>query len=286
MHHSECKKKSDQNHRAKYKISQGQALVEFVVAATFLLVPTVIMLPYLAKIADAQHKVHEATRYATWEKTVWRDSGDRHNIKTNAEINNEITQRVFGVADTLLHSVEDKEDKFVNNVKLDHFLYVSNNKNGSLVPILKANEDGKFNSITSDRSEAPESAKTVLDAVNDIGLEGIDTQGEHIGRVSIQIAELPYAPLKQDLANYLDNQPFITSNQEAILADAWNAKGSDDIKESIYPVVPKAYLNGAVVNKVTTIAERIGMNEFNSYEPGGIDTDRVPCQRLVNAVDC
>jgi len=49
----------------------GQALIEFTIAAAALLVPLFLMLAYVAKYHDMQSATIQAARYAAWERTVY-----------------------------------------------------------------------------------------------------------------------------------------------------------------------------------------------------------------------
>lgn len=56
----------------------GQAMTEFVIAATFVLLPLFVFVPMLAKYIDFKHAAIQAARYQAWEYTAWYDSaGDR-----------------------------------------------------------------------------------------------------------------------------------------------------------------------------------------------------------------
>ncbi len=90
-HHSSCAERQ-----------RGAAMIEFVVAAMFLLVPMVLAVQALGKFANVQHTANSAARYAAWEKTVWFEDTtsefhdhNRPNQKSAAEIRNEIMVRVL-----------------------------------------------------------------------------------------------------------------------------------------------------------------------------------------------
>ncbi len=52
------------------KHSTGQAMTEFVVAATFVLVPMLLIYPLLGKYIDMKHSTVEDLRYIALERTV------------------------------------------------------------------------------------------------------------------------------------------------------------------------------------------------------------------------
>jgi hypothetical protein len=59
--------------------SRGQALAEFLIAASFVLVPLFLGVSLLAKYIDVKHAAVQAARYEAWEYTVWfnTDSSQR-----------------------------------------------------------------------------------------------------------------------------------------------------------------------------------------------------------------
>jgi hypothetical protein len=80
----------------------GAAMVEFVVAGVFLLVPLYLVVQALGKFADVQHSTNTAARYAAWERTVWFDerssrfhAHNQPNQKTTNQIRSETMVRVF-----------------------------------------------------------------------------------------------------------------------------------------------------------------------------------------------
>lgn len=61
----------------------GQAMTEFVIAATFVLVPLFVFVPMLAKYIDFKHASIQAARYQAWEYTVWYNDLDERDITEN-----------------------------------------------------------------------------------------------------------------------------------------------------------------------------------------------------------
>lgn len=49
----------------------GQALTEFVVVGSLVLVPLFLIVPVIAKVISQKQDVELAARYAAWERTVW-----------------------------------------------------------------------------------------------------------------------------------------------------------------------------------------------------------------------
>ena len=102
------------------KQARGQATIELLVAAIFVLVPMAIGLSYIAKVGHTQHKLHEAARYASFEKAKW--SGGHYNSKANDEIAREINTRVFASGFEKIDSVKDKQSKALNTINVNPFM--------------------------------------------------------------------------------------------------------------------------------------------------------------------
>lgn len=86
------------------RVQHGQAMVEFLVAALFFLVPLFLAMSAIGKLIDVQHTANMAARYAAWERTVWYEDGgtspdfksfNNPNQKTTGEIRNEIALRLL-----------------------------------------------------------------------------------------------------------------------------------------------------------------------------------------------
>lgn len=75
-------------------LQRGNAMAETLVA--FLaLAPFIAGIPLLGKQLDIKQKTYDATRYAVWERTLWRSDGTS-NRKTEADITLEARDRTLG----------------------------------------------------------------------------------------------------------------------------------------------------------------------------------------------
>lgn len=91
------------SNKNKTLLQRGQALVEFLIAASLLLVPLFFMISYVAKYHDMQAATIQAARYAAWERTVYFGSGDWASgtaTKSDATIQNEIRSRFLSARGT------------------------------------------------------------------------------------------------------------------------------------------------------------------------------------------
>lgn len=83
---------------------QGSAMAETLIAL-LALSPFLIGIPLLGKQMDIKHKTFDATRYAVWERTVWRSDGASHR-KSDADITLEARDRVLGDPETFVIDVQ------------------------------------------------------------------------------------------------------------------------------------------------------------------------------------
>ncbi|MBT8446332.1 MAG: hypothetical protein KJO38_04230 [Gammaproteobacteria bacterium] len=60
-------------------------MTEFVISATYVLVPLFVFIPMLAKYIDIKHATIQAARYEAWEYTAWQHRPDDHDILDNYE---------------------------------------------------------------------------------------------------------------------------------------------------------------------------------------------------------
>lgn len=114
--------------RAAHPVSRqhGQAMVEFLVAALFFLLPLFLAIAVLGKFSDVQHTTQMAGRYAAWERTVWYDdTGSRFdtlngpNRKSDADIGHEIGVRLINdhsQAKTVIRNTDRNATTFANGI--------------------------------------------------------------------------------------------------------------------------------------------------------------------------
>ena len=85
-----------------YRKQAGQAMTEFSIAATFVLIPLFLMIPLLGKFLDMKASTIQAARYAAWERTVWTNSSGwtehanaQSLTKDDSALQTELTKRFF-----------------------------------------------------------------------------------------------------------------------------------------------------------------------------------------------
>lgn len=259
----------------EYLHQRGQSLVEFSVAAMFVLVPIGLGLPYLAKVADARHNMHEAARYAAWERTVWYEAHDKYHLKSNADIKNEVSVRILGKAEAPIDSVEDKKKLAPENHKFHPFLYTSDFKTGKRIPIFKE-DSGEFLAYSGKMEDAMKGASDVSKAVNSVISSGLklEKKGMQTSELNWSHAWIPALDM---------GLPTISASaRNVIMTEAWNAGGPVEIKKNLSGVLPLTLFNETVVQDFLSIGSSTSIDGIKGFEPGRVDSDRVPCQRLTN----
>lgn len=113
-------------HVAAARRQRGQAMVEFLVAALFFLVPLFLAVVVIGKFGDVKNSANQAARYAAWERTVWYDDSgtvffDKNgsNHKSSAQINNEISARLINDRSTNVTTIKNTDKSattFVNGI--------------------------------------------------------------------------------------------------------------------------------------------------------------------------
>ncbi|MEN0035858.1 MAG: hypothetical protein AAGC78_02270 [Cellvibrio sp.] len=259
-----------------YKQS-GQGMASFIVATVFVLVPIFLGLNYLAKLGDLKHKTHEATRYAVWERTVWREGSSSNYVsKSTAEINNEIAVRVYGKSSLPINSVTDKSAS-LSKPELDANLYIWNEE--VRTALLKTYSGGELAHLTiDDHKPAGGLSEKVNEAVDKIGLNE-----KGVYEVDLKHAIAIPRILKKELSDALGGGKDLEFNgKAAILAESWAAPNPEFVDDRV-----KKTLLTEALNTPTFEAFRATIGffhpEVSRLEPGIVEEDRVPCQRLVGA---
>lgn len=81
----------------------GQAMTEFVVSVSFVFLSLFVIVPMFGKLMDMQYQTQQASRYVTWERTVWFDQGDEpdESVISNAYWESVATRSDQDVMDTM-----------------------------------------------------------------------------------------------------------------------------------------------------------------------------------------
>lgn len=265
----------------------GQATVELLVAAMFILIPLYIAIVAIGKLLDVQHTAEMAARYATWERTVWYEGANNFaslnnpNQKSAAAINNEVAARLLNdrssnasvikssdkIASTLANGIDPMWHDIAGTAYLKDF--------GDIV--------------TTASSETPKkdvSAKPLSDmaAVSIKGLLGfvppLPTDNLAVVQVSLKGVAKDSEVYKRLWSDTVGWAGLDFQANGAILSNTWTANGNIGTRSIVTNAVPTAQGLGAIVT-----AARDGLAPWDPIQPsrievGKINVDVVPKDRL------
>ncbi len=243
---------------------RGQALLEILVVASFVLVPVLFLIVYLGKVGDLQHRAHEAARYAAWESISTN--------KSPSEISNEINKRFLYGLHKEFDSEKDLKSTNLDTDRVDPlYFYSESGKYESA--LLEA--DSSFSSASHSNGEPDSEFHQLRQAALDNGIVGFNLESNGMHFVDVEIPFLNTTRLTLE-----DN--IKTHSKSAIYAQAWRKVTKNQLKNAIEDSVfgEKAFDN-AIFDSMANLAELIGFEEGDGFKPGYIEGDVVPCSRVV-----
>ena len=247
----------------------GQGTIEFLIAAAFVLLPILLGVTYLGKLADTQHKNLEASRYALWEQTVWDASK-----KSGAQINSEINRRVYGLPEMPMDSRQDKTNT-PKNLKLDSNLYIrERNRDHTML--------AKFDDANVNKTE-------LTDTKPNLGLGGIVTKvaiaGLGLSDKGLHGAEItrqahPSKHLDDIWKNVLpkNQQELMMKARNVMLIGAWNASDAGHAESRVKRMVPTNIFSDGNLEILRQVSKPL-FPDIAQFEPGLVKPELVPCQR-------
>ncbi|GGP72612.1 hypothetical protein GCM10009347_41620 [Shewanella algicola] len=271
--------------------NKGQALVEGVIALTFVIVPLLILLPYMSKMTEVQHRVSEAAQYTSWERTVWKDSRpsllpnnrSHHSaIMHENDIAIDIPWRFYQKNGVLINSQNQTEWDWSENI---HPLLKSQTaKNSSNKVLLSLTDENVTDGELSRFERKERSGKTP----GSIG----STIDSMVGLLSFTGFNLDKSPYYQtEVSTKLQNhylEPFDQLNlsfkgNSALMASGWNASGGEHAEKRVKKLVLTSVLDNGLVRLVQRIGGFIPFGKelkTNSLKFGHVDSDVLPENRL------
>ena len=282
---------------------RGQAMTEFVVMTSGVLLILFLIVPALAKLLDMSFQTQQMSRYVTWERTVWYDNGDQPSettepgsdiaVRSDSAIDGSAQKRLltFGATPQTLSASD------VSGIAAGtpHALWRWSNGAQML------NGGGLDNgSLSPHRTES--AAYSVLGVYN-AGMKALTTPLTMIGVGGgedgnfLQVAHptenyfTPSVSTRVNLGNtgieadadeekgflspaYLPNGLTMTANG-AILADGWNAQGDHHFKSRADDFAIGTLMDNGVVNAVVDF---LGVLEpsFGDVDFGYIGIEPLP----------
>jgi hypothetical protein len=284
--------------KMKHK-QKAQSMTEFLICASFALVPLFLGIALLGKYIDIKQTNIQAARYEAWEYTVWfADNTETSSnffavpqpVKSTALTQIETQQRFFnGPGDGVTPSPITELDKTVgftaNPLWVDHtdtLLYDGTSGVGDslgssgdtpTLPVVGTVMDALFDAI----DWAFTAIRSLMSFANSpVGFTAINQDGYAQATVSMQVATNPnFRKLNDDDGNIIDDSIGNTldfSTSASVLSDAWNAGGVAHTYNQAGGAVPTTLLNGLInaIPGFTTIWNIISIfaPEMRFCDPG------------------
>lgn len=268
----------------KYKNQRGQAMAEFVIVAVLVLVPLYLLIPVLGKYIDMKSAAVVGARYAAWERTVFY-AGPAASVdwpgveKTDAEIRNEVRQRVFSQGTTIANG-----DKGATNWGGGGYRASWVNRDGSgMLP--------DYNAVThaTQNDDSPGIANDVLNLIvtvaDALGPFTLEMKGLYSAEVAVSANTLPINfSFDSEITKAFNPGKLTFSDRSVVLANGWSAKGSEHVKSQTQGLTPTGVFQtpvGNVIFKLIQAVVGIAMPEIWLLELGKIEPDVVPEDRVV-----
>lgn len=287
---------------------RGQAMVELVIVAVFVLLPLFLAMPLIGKYLDVRTAAAESARYAAWERTVWYGGAAassigitipatmltpsftfggnswQANAKADDEIRNEIAVRLLSnTRNADAFKSGDKGAAGFTNGSRDLW----RTRDGS--PML-ASYDDVTDSI--DNADAPGLLNKVVKPVGILaaafGPFTLETGAQYEAKVSITLRH-------HDLQRFLDAapaaNPLTFTETNVILANGWGAGGADSssytsVMSQVKGLTPTSLFDaelpiiGMTLEDIIHWTVGIPFPEIHKLDLGKIEPDIVPEDRL------
>jgi hypothetical protein len=260
---------------------RGQALVEVVLSMLLVLIPMFLIGWALYAHGQARNTALNGARYAAWERTVWRDPGQKPwsgaATRSTGEIENLMIERFFVRPDAPIQSTYAPA---ATNANLPSF-YSLHNGDKVIDIERKAGEakEGEGARPTLTLAESSEKTSTVATIYGGIagfmkmlgggsGME-LEDQGLYVAKVDVKLNAVRHLKVFEDLN-------LTISERAAVVTDAWSAGGVKHEVAIVEPLVPASLLQD--------LTQYFGMLEewapFAEFEPGCVRGDVVPKDML------
>ncbi|WP_338726103.1 hypothetical protein V8687_22345 [Shewanella baltica] len=239
-----------------YQNQKGQALIESVIGLTYVIVPLLILLPFMAKLAGIQHRAEQASHYTAWERTVWKASDpsrlpSRTGIylakKTEIELAKQIPWRLYQQTGIRLTSTHKQKWDWATSIHptLKHQLI----HDGNQTVMLKSHGASPANQNELDRltqsnkgERLPGDVSKAIDRI--VGLlsyTGFSLERDQFYRTSVnnELENLYLAPFS--------NLNLSVQGNNALLASGWNAAGPYHVKNRVERLVLTKIMDMGVI---------------------------------------
>jgi len=278
----------------------GQAMTEFLICASFALIPLFLGISLLGKYIDIKQTAIQAARYEAWEYTVWFADDNEpmtgfdavtQPIKSTTLTRNETRQRFFsnpGDEDSTLPitSTDNLTGWAANPLWVDHTgtalyagvdgsdAYLNSSEDTPTIPVI----GDVMNTIFDVIDFAFSAIGTLMSFVgSSVGFTAINTEGYANSNISMEVAVNPTFKRLDDTSKRISGLNYNTINfvsSAGVVTDAWNAGGVEHTYNQAGGAVPTVLLDQLldaipgfedVWNVVTVLAP-----ELRLCNPGGI----------------
>lgn len=212
--------------------------------ALLALMPFLVGVPLLGKQMDIKHKTFDATRYAVWERTVWRSDGNSH-LKSAEDITVETRDRVLGDPHTYVIDVQDlrgegiTENRFWVNRSRERLVSYENNTTGVAQQIDSSGapvEVGYFLVPGLTYGDGVSGAVAELLRVSDLDLNRRAFARAQT-RIEVRpfLSELAQKPpsLGHRDADETQHTALVQEAEGGILSDTWSATSESDFRNRV-----------------------------------------------------
>jgi len=270
----------------------GQALVEFLIAATLVLIPMFLIVPLLGKYMDMKATAIQAARYAAWERTVWFGHADWSAAqKTDIQIQQEIQRRFFSDAATAKLQDADKNStgwagsgpKPLWRDRAGNPMLVTYNSNVTQAGV-RGETPGLINEVLDPIVSAISFVGGILGAAFVLDMDSLYTS-------SVNVQTVQTRPIRQAFGTMPGLQTFqgvtpLFSEKNVLIANGWSARGSAQVKTQTEGLTPTSFLQRSPLSDILTIIQWVSvafapeLNPDNLKLGGEVKPDVVPDDRL------
>jgi hypothetical protein len=271
--------------------NRGQAMVELVIAAVFVLVPLFLAIPLLGKYLDMRAAAVQTARYAAWERTVWYGGSAasslgwfgaskswQANAKTDDQIRRELGVRLLSETTTAdaFSSNDRSASDFTNRSKM-----LWEDRTGKT---MLASYSDIGNSVGN--AAAPGTLNVILDPIANfaatLGPFVLETKGEYSATVTVNFKQF-------DTNHFLAQDSTAGfSETNVLVANGWSANGPSDTaktsaKQQVKGLVPTsiftAEIGGVNIMDYVLTVLSVFLPEASKLELGKIDPEVIPADR-------
>ncbi len=283
--------------------ASGQALTEFLISASFVLVPLFLIVPVMGKYIDLQQTTVQAARYGAWEYTVHTAAKNDYAsgfdalraselpVKSRARVEGEVLRRFYSDPRLALDTHSDGTTGYRAAQANPFWTYHDGSpmleRPGSQAggPEDTADRTGIGRGILRSIERIAELWKRLIQATGTAaGFDAVNTRGRFRMAIDVPVAEAPgYRVFAQASARPLFLSPLDLHMraQAAVTTDSWDAGGRAHAAYQSRGLVPTVLLRRPM-RPVQNLAALLLTPELASDKLiwGYMDTDRVPEQHL------